>query len=203
MPKTPNKSPLPGVEREATSIQHTVQGFMAVKLRKLPSVNIILEDLPLYNSVHFACHGYADPRNPFRGGLLLYGNEPEKGFQENTRDSILTVETISSINIERSQLAFLSACCTAENASLLLMDEGTYLAGSFQLAGYPHVVASLWEADDDLSVEVAKKFYRIVFAESEIVGHERIAYALRDATLAARRISNDPLSWATTIHFGP
>ena len=86
---------------------------------------------------------------------------------------------------------------------MVLMDEGIHLAGGFQLAGYPHVIASLWEADDDLSVEVAKKFYRIVFAESEIVGHERIAYALHDATLAARRISNNPLSWATTIHFGP
>ena len=203
MPTTPSQSPLPGVEREATSIQHTVQGFIAVKLRKLPPVKIILDDLPLYSSVHFACHGYADPRSPFRSGLLLCGNEPQKSFQENTRESILTVETISSINTERSQLAFLSACCTAENASLVLMDEGIHLAGGFQLAGYPHVIASLWEADDDLSVEVAKKFYRIVFAESEIVGHERIAYALHDATLAARRISNNPLSWATTIHFGP
>ena len=203
MPKTPNQSDLPGVDREATSIQHTVQRFMAIKLRKLPSVKVILDDLPLYNSVHFACHGYADPRSPFRSGLLLCGNEPEKSFQENTRDSILTVETISSINTKRSQLAFLSACCTAENASLVLMDEGIHLAGGFQLAGYPHVIASLWEADDILSVEIAKKFYRIVFAESEIVGHERIAYALHDATLAARRISNEPLSWATTIHFGP
>ena len=83
------------------------------------------------------------------------------------------------------------------------MDEGIHLAGGFQLAGYSYVIASLWEADDDLFVEVVKKFYRIVFAESEIVGDERIAYALHDATLAARRISNNPLSWAITIHFGP
>jgi len=116
---------------------------------------------------------------------------------------VLTVETISSINTQRSLLAFLSACCTAENASSVLMDEGIHLAGGFQLAGYPHVIASLWEADDALSVAVAKKFYRIVFAESEIVGHDKIAYALHDAVLAARRICEDPLSWATTIHFGP
>lgn len=83
------------------------------------------------------------------------------------------------------------------------MDEGIHLAGGFQLAGYPHVIASLWEADDDLSVAVAEKFYRILFTESNIVGHERIAYALHDAILAARRIRDDPLSWATTIHFGP
>ena len=98
MPRTPNQSDLPGVEREVTSVQHTVQGFIAVKSRKLPPLTTILDDLPLYNSVHFACHGYADPRSPFRSGLLLCGNEPEKDFQKNTRESILTVETISSIN---------------------------------------------------------------------------------------------------------
>lgn len=62
---------------------------------------------------------------------------------------------------------------------------------------------SLWKADDDLSVAVAEKFYRILFDESGIVGHEKVAFALHDTTLAARRTCNDPLSWATTIRFGP
>ena len=203
MPKTPNQPDLPGVGREATVIQNTIEGLMAVKLCELVPMKVVLDDLPCYNAVHFACHGYADPQSPFQSGLLLCGDEPEKGFDENIQNSILTVETVSSINTERSQLAFLSACCTAENASVVLMDEGIHLAGGFQLAGYPHVIASLWEADDDLSVAVAEKFYQILFAESNIVGHEKIAYALHDATLAARRICDDPLSWATTIHFGP
>ena len=204
MPKTPGgQSNLPGTEQEAKVIQDALPECMAVKLHKLQPVDVILKDLPSYNSVHFACHGYADPQSPFQSGLLLCGNEPEKGFNENTRNSMLTVETISSINMQNSLLAFLSACCTAENASSVLMDEGIHLAGGFQLAGYPHVIASLWEADDSLSVAVAEKFYRIVFAESEIVGHDKIAYALHDAVLAARRICDEPLSWATTIHFGP
>ncbi len=203
MPKTPNQNDLPGVGREVTSIEHTVPESIAVKVRKLPPKKVILDDLPLYDSVHFACHGFADPQSPFRSGLLLCGNEPEKSFEKNTRESILTVENISSINTERSQLAFLSACCTAENASMILMDEGIHLAGGFQLAGYPHVIASLWEADDLLSVEVAKKFYQTVFEENKTVGHERIAYALHTAISAARQVSNDPLDWAPTIHFGP
>ena len=203
MPKTPNQSDLSDVEREATVIQNTIEGLMTVKLRELVPTKVVLNDLPHYDAVHFACHGYADSQSPFQSGLLLCGNEPEKGFDKNIRDSILTVETISSINTKRSQLAFLSACCTAENASTMLMDESIHLASGFQLAGYPHVIASLWEADDNLSVAVAEKFYQILFAESNIVGHEKIAYALHDATLAARRICDDPLSWATTIHFGP
>lgn len=203
MPQTPSQSDLPGVEKEAKIIQDTLQGHMAVKLHKLQPVDVILKDLPSYNLVHFACHGDADPQSPFRSGLLLCGDEPEKSFDENTRNSTLTVETVSSINTERSLLAFLSACCTAENAASVLMDEGIHLASAFQLAGYSHVIASLWEADDALSVAVAEKFYRIVFAESGIVGHNKIAYALHDAVSAAQRICDEPLSWATTIHFGP
>lgn len=203
MPKTPGQSDLPGVELEAKIIQNTLQEFMTVKLQKLQPVDLILEDLPSYDFVHFACHAYADPQSPFRSGLLLCGDEPENGFNENTRNSTLTVETVSSINTERSMLAFLSVCCTAENAASVLMDEGIHLAGAFQLAGYPHVIASLWEADDALSVAVAEKFYRIVFAESGIVGQNKIAYALHDAVIAAQQICDEPLSWATTIHFGP
>lgn len=203
MPKTPGHSDLPGVEREAKTIRSTLQGFMTIKLHELQPVYLILEDLPSYNFVHFACHSHADPRSPFRSGLLLCGDEPEKFFDENMRNSKLIVETMSLINTERSSLAFLSACCTAENAVSVLMDEGIHLAGAFQLAGYPHVIASLWEADDALSVAVAEKFYLIVFAESGVVGHDKIAYTLHDAVLAAQQICDEPLSWATIIHFGP
>ena len=187
------------------SSKSTLQGRTTIKLHKSvpPNVDAVVRDLPNFDCVHFACHGSVDPRSPFRSGLLLCGNEPEKDFNENTRDSKLTVEIVSSINTRHSQLAFLSACCTAENASPVLMDEGIHLAGGFQLAGYPHVIASLWEANDALSVAVTDKFYHILFTESKIAGHDRIAYALHDAVLAARQICEDPLSWATTIHFGP
>ena len=203
MPKTPGLPDLPGVEEETKTIHDTLQGLVKVDLHELQPIDVILKDLPLYNFVHFACHGDADPQSPFRSGLLLCGSEPEKSFHENTRNSMLTVETISSIDTQRSVLAFLSACCTAENAYSALMDEGIHLASGFQSAGYPHVIASLWEANDALSVAVAAKFYSIVFAESEIVGHDKIAYALHDAVLAAQQMCEDPLSWATTIHFGP
>ena len=189
MPETPGLRDLPGVKTEVETIQKTLQGLIKdVKLHELQPVDVILKDLPLYNFVHFACHGEADPKSPFRSGLQLCGSEPEKSFHENTKDSMLTVETVSSINTQHSVFAFLSACCTAENASSALMDEGIHLAGGFQSAGYPHVIASLWEAYDTLSIAVAAKFYSIVFAESEMVGHDRIAYALHDAVLAAQQI---------------
>ena len=166
-------------------------------------VDIVFDRLPSYDLVHFACHGMVNPQSPFSSGLVLCRDEVETSFQVNTRNSILTVEKMTSINTQRSYLAFLSACCTAENVLVDLIDEGIHLASSFQLAGYPQVIASLWEADDALSVAIAETFYRITFTESEIVGYDDIAYALYDALLAARRICERyPLSWATTVHFG-
>ena len=50
---------------------------------------------------------------------------------------------------------------------------------------------------------VAEKSYLIVFAESGVVGHDKIAYALHDAVPAAQQICDEPLSWATVVHFGP
>ena len=164
---------------------------------------MILDDLSSFNTVHFACHGFADSNSPFRSGLLLCGDEPQKGFNKNTKNNILTVDLISSVNTKNSQLAFLSAYCTAKMASSLLLDEGIHLASAFQLSGFPHVIASLWEADDDLSMVRAEKFYQIIFTLTNLNGYEKIAYALHDAVLAAWRICDDPLSWATTVHFGP
>lgn len=140
---------------------------MSAKLCELTPVKVILNDLPLYFSFHFACRGFADPQSPFRSGLLLCGNEAEKGFDKNIRHSTLTAENVSSIKTERSQLAFLSACCTTENVASVLMDEGIHLAAGFRLAGYPHVAISLWETNNDLSVAMAENFYRTVLVESD------------------------------------
>lgn len=42
-------------------------------------------------------------------------------------------------------------------------------------------------------MKIIKKFYRIVFTESEIIEYERIVYVLYNTTLAIRRIFNNLL----------
>lgn len=161
MPHTPGQNPLPGVKKEAEIIQETLRDHIAVKLLEMPAVKTVLDDIPSYDVTHFACHGYADPTSPFRSGLLLCGDEPGKDIDTNIRNSTLTVERMSSMDTRESQLAFLSACCTAsENASSALIDEGIHLASAFQLSGFPHVIASLWEASDEFSVAVTERFYQ-------------------------------------------
>jgi CHAT domain-containing protein len=54
------------------------------------------------------------------------------------------VASLADVQPHRAQLAFLSACQTARNPARDLLDEAIHLASAFQLAGYPHVVGTLW-----------------------------------------------------------
>jgi CHAT domain-containing protein len=56
-------------------------------------------------------------------------------------------------------LASLSACSTAKNQVERLLDEGIHLMAVCQLAGFPHVIGSLWEVSDSHCVDVAKDVY--------------------------------------------
>lgn len=71
------------------------------------------------------------------------------------------------------------------------------------LTGFPHVIASLWEVDDELSVAMTEIFYKAILDCNGVNGHKRIACALHEAVYTARQICEDPLSWATIVHFGP
>lgn len=100
---------------------------------------------------HFAGHGQSDPVEPSQSRLLL----------EDWQTNALTVDDLRSHRLQESQpfLAYLSACSTGANQKALLCDEGVHLASSLQLAGFQHVVGTLWEVSDQHCVDVARAFY--------------------------------------------
>ena len=75
----------------------------------------------------------------------------------------------------------------------------------FQVAGFSHVIGSLWSAGDDEWVQVTSGFYSELFKDggvSEIKGR-RVAFALQEAVVAVRAQDLDmPLNWAQFVHFG-
>lgn len=89
----------------------------------------ILEKLGQFNAVHFACHGVSDGADPSNSSLLLLNK------CDGTIDP-LTVRNISRASFGNAQLAYLSACSTADNPSIELSDEIIHLASAFQLATY-------------------------------------------------------------------
>ncbi|KAH0829397.1 hypothetical protein FOPE_10120 [Fonsecaea pedrosoi] len=111
----------------------------------------VVTHLPGCEIFHFAGHGYTDPRDPSKSFLLL----------EDGKDKPLTVASLLDMNFRDHPpfLAYLSACGTGRTEDGRLVDESIHLIGAFQLAGFRHVIGTLWEVIDDICVEMAKFTY--------------------------------------------
>lgn len=72
----------------------------------------------------------------------------------------MMVRHISDIQLRNARITSLSACSTAENRVTRPADEVIYLASGFQVAGFAHVIGSMWSSSDEICVEIAKEFYR-------------------------------------------
>jgi hypothetical protein len=57
-----------------------------------------------------------------------------------------------------AQIAYMSACPTAENSSISLANEVIHIA-AFQLLEFPHVIGTLREAANQCATEVTGAFY--------------------------------------------
>lgn len=148
----------------------------------------VLTHLAVCPIAHFACHGVNDPADPSRSRLLL----------EDHSQAPLTVSALGSLHLSHARLAYLSACDTALSASTQLIDEAIHLASGFQLAGYPHVIGTLWAIDDRIAVTIADAFYAAFTNEPDSA-----ATALHEAVRAARTdLCATPSLWASHIHVG-
>lgn len=159
MPTTPGKKPLKNATREVEEIVGFVDGRAILTRLDSPSTAEILEILQLYHAIHFACHGVSYGANPSNSHLVLVEDD---GSGTKTADK-LTVGDISNTNIESARLAYLSACCTVDNPSATLADESIHIASRFQLAGFSHVLATLWESNDEACRQVGGDFYSLLF----------------------------------------
>ncbi|KAL1613530.1 hypothetical protein SLS54_010538 [Diplodia seriata] len=171
-----------------------------------PTVPSVIDAMRHSAIVHLACHGDPSFDNPSQTSLVLRGDPT-------TPDGRMTVDQLFDETHQHAQLAYLSACCTAQQYSKGLIDEGIHLGSVFQLMGFPAVVATLWEADDGAAMELAGAFYRRLLAGGGGLGEMeegRVARALHGAVaeLRAQRLgrrkrkAEDVLAWAPFVHIG-
>jgi CHAT domain-containing protein len=127
----------------------------------------VVSRLKSVSIAHFACHGVSDPSDPSASKLKLY---------DSTNDQVdpLNVHDISHLSYDRAQLAYLWACSAAKNSVLELSFESIHTVNAFQLLGFPRVIGTLWQANDDAAARVAASFYKDLFrkdseGESELV----------------------------------
>jgi hypothetical protein len=159
----------------------------------LPTKANVLVHLPGCTIAHFACHGATDPTDPSKSLLLLHDHD---------RDP-LTVASLTPINLDHAELAYLSACSTAFTSATELIDEAIHLSSAFQLAGFPHVIGTLWEIDDATAAEVADTFYENLRTRQGAVNTSQAADALHGSIRAVRdRFPRTPSLWAAYLHVG-
>ncbi|KAM0710543.1 hypothetical protein Q7P35_002214 [Cladosporium inversicolor] len=192
---------LKGVLSETRHVESIVSHHVSTVVRVAPDTKGVLKQLETCPMVHFACHGVSDPQDPSSSGLVLQQDSGHGTFEQD----ILSVHRISQLQLKHAQIAYLSACSTAENKETRLQDEVIHIVSGFQVAGFPHVIGSLWPAGDTECVEVACHFYSSLFAHkgSPVTEGRSVAWALHEAVMAVRAEDMDmPLDWAQFVHYG-
>jgi CHAT domain-containing protein len=185
---------LPGTARELDRIVGLAGKRTTVARRgKEASTAQLLRDLPDFRWAHLATHGFfADPsmrsalelsekdygrgcrgervgvgaRSPLvLSGLVLAGaNLPVKD-REKEDSGVLTAEAIAGLDLDRLELAVLSACETGLGE--LAGGEGVFgLQRAFHIAGAKNVIASLWKVDDEATAALMSLLYHHLWIEN-------------------------------------
>lgn len=167
-------------------------GLPAVEIIDGPGATrpAVLSALRRCRRAHFACHAVSDLDDPSAGYLELHDH------QEIWR---LTVADVAPLRLDRVGLAYLSACSTFQTG-VELADESIHLGSAFQLAGYRHVIATLWPTLDSAAERIARMVYGGIAGPT---GLAATASALHRATRHERdRAPDAPSIWAAHVHSG-
>jgi tetratricopeptide (TPR) repeat protein len=216
MPKTPGFSPLSCAEEEIAMLADLCPGL---KLEAItPSERCrsqILDHLRGCKIFHFAGHGSVNLRDPAQSLLLL----------DDWQTHPLTVGNLRDLNLHGEEAPFLgllSACSTGANEAIQLLDERIHIAGSLQLAGFRHVIGTLWEVNDSYCVEVARTVYETIRDEgmTDLTVCRALQKAVRKIREECRHMSGGhrnatlcddedvseqptlPTHWIPYLHFG-
>jgi tetratricopeptide (TPR) repeat protein len=201
MSSTPGQHPLPGAGPEAAAVQKEYPDAHALADDKAPPEQVT-PALRASAWFHFAGHGRADGQHPGASSLILHNGS-------------LTARDVAAMRLRDAQLAFLSACETA--VSHAADPHAETLAGAFHLAGFRHVVGTLWRIDDWHAQQIATGFYSRLQAVSGQHAPRLdpgsphaaspalpVARTLHEVVNSHRRQWPDqPDNWASHIHTGP
>jgi CHAT domain-containing protein len=157
-----------------------------------PAPSAVRVALVEHSIAHFACHGSTNPQDPEQSYLAL----------PDDHTAPLTVASIISILVD-ADLAYLSACDTTVTPASL-DDEFIHLTSAFQLAGYRHVIGTLWRVHEPTSADMAVEFYRHLTLDGTLPPDPGLsARALHEAVRALREeYPNSPSLWAAYTHTG-
>lgn len=185
----------PGVPRlHGAAAETAILVSLVPDARTLPVADreSVLAALPAFHLTHFICHGVTDWHDPASSHLVLADGQ----------DARLTVADLGRLQLTGG-LAYLSACGT-RIPGVATPDEGMHLTGAFHLAGYRHVVGTLWPVNDFVARSITESFYAHLTADGAAAPDvDRSAVALHRAVRRVReRHLTSPTLWAAHTHTG-
>ncbi|KAF3140275.1 hypothetical protein TWF703_003148 [Orbilia oligospora] len=186
MDKTSGQSDLPYAAEEVKILQGLLPSRLttdAIKLER-PNKQDVLDHLEDCTIFHYAGHGDSNSLEPEKGSLHI------NDWQTNP----LTVEHLTELNFRQKSsapwLAYLSACSTSDSNAEKLHDESINLVTACQLAGFQHVVGSLWEVSDKYSVTAAEEVYKTIIAEDGgAIDGKKVSLGVHRATRRLRELT--------------
>ncbi|MGW5861225.1 CHAT domain-containing protein [Streptomyces sp. NPDC055239] len=186
------QAPLPGARREADHLARLLP--RATLLADASATHsAVVSALHRHDYAHFACHALGDLERASGSRLVLHDHTERP----------LTVRDLARLRLPSVRLAYLSACDTLRT-SPELADEAVHIVSAFQMAGFPHVVGSLWHVDDVIGAEVALRVYGTLNSGDGTLDVARTAEALHRAVRTLRdTYPQTPSLWACQVHAGP
>ncbi|GFG20210.1 hypothetical protein IFM5058_10514 [Aspergillus udagawae] len=151
MEHTPGGFRLPFAAKEGETLHDLCKSMRIDPIQPGRRKQDVTLHLPRCTIFHFAGHGHTDEADPSKSHLLL---------EEGNSDP-LTVANLLEMNLREHSpfLAYLSACGTGQIRDEKLIDESIHLISAFQLAGFRHVIGTLWEVNDEICVDMARITY--------------------------------------------
>jgi len=142
-----------------------------------------------YEWLHCCCHGQWDPHSPLDSAFRF-------------PDGDLTLSAIDQKRLQRAEFAFLSACHTARQTTLL-PDEFIHLAADMQTAGYRAVLATQWGMVDKDGPQLTAMFYNELAKLGSFRPDPRNTGEALHRALRRLRGHGLPLyRWALFVHIG-
>ncbi|MZE78610.1 CHAT domain-containing protein [Streptomyces xinghaiensis] len=186
--RVPGAVPLPGARAEIQRLRELIPNSTLLSGRGATR-DTVLSSLPAHRMAHLACHAVTDPRSPALNRLLLHDHA----------SAPLTSLELAGVSVPDGELAYLSACETSR-ASRALADEALHIACAFQMAGYRHVIGTLWRITDSAAGRIADDFY------TGLAPSFRSDEAARSLHRAVNGLRSDaplqPSCWAAHVHLG-
>ncbi|KAK7946897.1 uncharacterized protein PG986_011218 [Apiospora aurea] len=172
MHNTPRQGILPFATKEISMIRDICNAMSVQYSEPGRTKRQVVSHLKNCEIFHFAGHGLTDSLDPALSCLLLDDWEVDP----------LTVGSLFEMNLRKRSpfLAYLSACGTGQTKEEKLADESFHLIGACQLAGFRHVIGTLWEVGDELCLEVARITYQELL--NGIMSDESVCRGLHKAT---------------------